>query len=208
MDFPDVTLATVILWLDLVGTFVFGLSGGMLAVRRNLDLFGIIVLATAAATAGGAIRDIALGDTPPAVLRDLRYLLATLAAGLSAFFFHRLIEMLSKPVMLLDAIGLGVFAVTGSQKALDFGLSAPSACLIGVLTAVGGGVLRDILVAEVPRVLREEVYAVAAILGAAMVVLGTSLGWSPVTTAGIGFALTVVVRVLSVRFGLRMPRAR
>lgn len=208
MDIPDISLPTVMLWLDLTGTFVFGLSGGMLAVRRRLDLFGVIVLATAAATAGGAIRDMAIGDQPAAVLRDPRYLIAALAAGLAAFLGHRIVERLRKPVMLLDALGLGVFAVSGTQKALVFGLNPAAACLIGVLTAVGGGVVRDVLVAEIPRVLCEEIYAVAAILGTVVVILGQGFGWPPLAVAVAGVAVTFVVRVLSVRLGLRIPRAR
>jgi uncharacterized membrane protein YeiH len=208
MDLPPTSLTMLALSLDLIGTFVFGLSGGMLAVRRRLDLFGVIVLSTAAATAGGAIRDMAIGDQPAAVLQDPRILLAALAAGLVAFLAHRWVERLNKPVMLLDALGLGVFAVSGTQKALDFGLNSAAACLIGVLTAVGGGVVRDLLVTEIPRVLREDVYAVAAILGAALVALGAHLGWPPPLTAALGIALTFVVRVASVRLGLRIPRAR
>ncbi len=203
MDFDNLAL-----WLDLIGTFVFGLSGGVLAVRRNLDLFGVIVLASAAATAGGAIRDMAIGAQPAAVLQDERYLLAALAAGIVAFVAHRTIEKLSKPVMLFDAVGLGVFAVSGAQKALLFELGPAPACLIGVLTAVGGGAVRDLLVAEVPRVLREEIYAVAAIVGTILVVAGNHFDWPPLLTAIVGFAATFAIRLLSVRYGLRMPRAR
>ncbi|NPD14075.1 trimeric intracellular cation channel family protein [Xinfangfangia sp. D13-10-4-6] len=199
--------ASLLWWLDMTGTYVFGLSGGMLAVRRQLDLFGVIVLATAAATAGGVIRDMAIGDQPAAMLRDPSYLLVTLLAGLTAFFFHRLIECASKPVMLLDALGLGTFTVAGTQKALIFGLHPAAACVIGVLTAVGGGVIRDLLVTEIPRVLREEIYAVAAIIGAGLVILGDHLGWSPLLTTSIALLATFFIRVLSVRLNLRIPRA-
>lgn len=208
MELPPFVLSALPLWLDLIGTFVFGLSGGMLAVRRQLDLFGVVVLSVAAASAGGVIRDMAIGDTPVAMLRDGRYLALAVAAGLVAFLAHRQVERLNKPVMLLDALGLGVFAVSGSQKALMFGLGPVQACLLGVLTAVGGGAVRDLLVAEVPRVLREEVYAVAAILGAAVVVGGAALDLPVLMTATAGVALTFVVRVLSVRLGLRIPRAK
>lgn len=208
MMLPEFSVTPLVLGLDLVGTFVFGLSGGMLAVRRQLDLFGIMVLATAAAAAGGAIRDMAIGDQPIAFLRNNLYLLVTIAAGLVSFFFHRLIERFDKPVMLLDAVGLGVFAVSGTQKALGFGLSPASACLIGVLTAVGGGVIRDLLVAEVPRVLREEIYAVAAICGALIVVIGASLGWPMAETAVAAATITIALRIASVRLGWKIPRAR
>ncbi|WP_112311626.1 trimeric intracellular cation channel family protein [Pseudogemmobacter bohemicus] len=207
MDWVAADYSSLLWWLDMTGTFVFGLSGGMLAVRRQLDLFGVIVLATAAATAGGAIRDMAIGDQPAAVLRDPSYLLVTFAAGLTAFFLHRLIERASRPVMLLDALGLGTFTIAGTQKALIFGLHPASACMIGVLSAVGGGVVRDLLVTEIPRVLREEIYAVAAIIGAVLVVLGDRSGWPPLATAAIALAATFLIRILSVRLGLRIPRA-
>ena len=207
MTFFHTDYTVIIYWLDLIGTFVFGLSGGTLAVRRQLDLFGVIVLATAAASAGGVIRDVMLGAQPAALLQNPSYLFVTFASGLSAFFFHRQIERLNKPVMLLDALGLGVFAVAGTQKALAFGLHPAAACVVGVLTAVGGGVVRDLLVTEVPRVLREEVYAVAAILGSILVVIGLSFNWSPVLTTLTGVSATFAIRVLSVRLGLRIPRA-
>ncbi len=195
------------LWLDLLGAFVFGLSGAMLAVRRNLDVFGIAVLAAAAALAGGMLRDIAIGDTPPAALSDTRYLLAALAAALCAFVAHRLIERLDKPVMVLDAMGLGLFAVSGCRTAILAGLDPLAAILLGILTAVGGGALRDLLVAEVPRVLREEVYALAALLGAAIVVLGDNFGIDAGWTAVVGTGAAAGFRILSVLRGWHAPRA-
>ena len=161
--------------LDLLGTFVFGLSGGLLAVRRGLDLVGVLALATAAALAGGMLRDVLLGATPPAALAQSRYLLTAGGAGLAAFLAAPLFERLGKPVVVLDALGLGLFAVTGCRKALDHGLDPLACLLLGVLTAVGGGALRDLLVAEVPRVLREEVYALAACL---LRLVSVARGWS------------------------------
>lgn len=202
MDAPALGLT-----LDLLGTFVFGLSGGTLAVRRGLDLVGVLALSVAAALAGGMIRDVLLGATPVAALADARYLLAALAAGLVAFLAHPLVERLGKPVMAFDALGLGLFAVTGCRKALAYGLDPLPALLLGVLTAVGGGAVRDLLVAEVPRVLREEIYALAALVGAGIVVLGEALGWpdAPVTLAGVAAAF--VLRVVSVRRGWSAPRS-
>lgn len=193
--------------LDLLGTFVFGLSGGMLAVRRGLDLVGVLALATAAALAGGLARDALLGATPAAALADGRYLLAAGLAGLAAFLAHPLLERLGKPVMAFDALGLGLFAVTGASKALDAGLGPLPCLLLGVLTAAGGGVARDLLVAEVPRILREEVYALAALLGAGIVVLGARLQWPPDATAFAGVLAAFALRVVSVRFGWRAPRS-
>lgn len=195
------------LWLDLLGTFVFGISGAMLAVRRRLDVFGIAVLAVAAGLAGGMIRDIALGSTPPAALADPRYLFAALGAAACAFFGHRTLARLNKPVMALDALGLGLFAVSGCRKALALGLDPLPAILLGILTAVGGGALRDLLVTETPRVLREEVYALAAMIGAVMVVAGQSFGLPDLWTSVAAVATTVVVRLVSVRRGWQAPRA-
>jgi uncharacterized membrane protein YeiH len=192
--------------LDLLGTFVFGLSGGMLAVRRGLDLVGVLALATAAALAGGLLRDALLGLTPAAALADGRYLLASLLAGLAAFLAHPVLARLGKPVMVFDALGLGLFAVTGCGRALDAGLGPLPCLLMGVLTAVGGGIVRDLLVAEVPRVLREEIYALAALLGAAVLLVGSTLG-APDAGAVMGVILAFLLRVLSVAFGWRAPRS-
>lgn len=195
------------LLLDLAGTFVFGISGAMLAVRRGLDIFGIAVLAVSAALAGGMVRDVMLGAVPPASLANPSYLLAALASALCVFFGHRLLERMSKPVMVLDAMGLGLFAVGGCRKALLYGLDPLPAVLLGVLTAVGGGVVRDVLVAEVPRVLREEVYALAALVGASVVVLGGALGLSEPVTLIAGIVSAFLLRVLSVWFSWQAPKA-
>jgi uncharacterized membrane protein YeiH len=142
-----------------------------------------------------------------AALGTSHTLLAAFAAALCVFFFHRLIEKLSKPVMVLDAIGLGLFAVSGARKALDFGLDPLPAVVLGVLTAVGGGAVRDLLVAETPRVLREEVYALAALLGAVIVVAGDRIGADPLPVLILGAALAAFVRILSVLRGWQAPKA-
>ena len=195
------------LWLDLLGTFVFGLSGAMLAVRRQLDAFGVTVLAVAAALSGGMLRDVLLGGTPPAALEDGRYLAAAIGAAACVFFGHRVIARLNKPVMVLDALGLGLFAVSGCHKALLVGLDPVPAIILGVLTAVGGGAVRDILVAEVPRVLREEVYALAALVGAVVVVAGAALQIPGPLAAGVGAIAAALIRIVSVWRGWRAPRA-
>lgn len=193
--------------IDLVGTFAFGLSGAMVAVRRQLDLFGILVLAAATGVAGGMIRDLLLGDLPPEALHDTWPLVVACLAGVCGFFFGPLIERLNRPVMLLDAVGLGVFAVAGCQKALASGLNAPGAVLLGMMTAVGGGVLRDVMAAEIPRVLREDVYALAALAGAAIYVIGLRLGASEPVMTVCAVPLSFAIRVASVRYGWKLPRA-
>ncbi|WP_246337968.1 trimeric intracellular cation channel family protein [Azospirillum oleiclasticum] len=200
-------VSSLVLVMDLAGVFIFGLSGGTLAVRHRLDLFGVLVLSMAAALAGGVARDLLLGAAPPATFRDDRYLWAALASGLAAFFFHRPILRLVKPVMVLDAAGLGLFTVAGCSKALDYGMEPLPAVLLAVITACGGGVLRDLLVTEIPRVLREEIYAVAALLGAVIVVAGGRLGLPDLPVAIAAVAATFALRVVSVVRGWSAPRA-
>ena len=162
---------TSLLVLDLLGVFVFALSGATLAVQRQLDAFGVLFLASVAALGGGVARDVLLGDLPPAALRDARYLLVPLVAAAAVFFFSPMVERLAGAVRLFDAAGLGLFVVAGTTKALDAGLGAVPAVALGCLTGIGGGVLRDVLAGVVPVVLRREVYAVPAILGATVVVV-------------------------------------
>ncbi|MCW2242842.1 trimeric intracellular cation channel family protein [Azospirillum canadense] len=200
-------ISSLLLAMDLTGVFIFGLTGGTMAVRRQLDIFGVIVLSMVTALAGGLLRDLMIGAVPPASLRDDRYLIAALLSGLVAFFFHPQINRLVKPVMVLDAAGLGLFAVAGCGKALTYGLTPVPAVLLGVLTACGGGVVRDVLVAEVPRVLREEIYAMAALLAAVIVIAGAELGL-PRTPVAIAAALAgFLLRVVSVWRGWSAPRA-
>ncbi|MGQ9365547.1 trimeric intracellular cation channel family protein [Azospirillum sp. ST 5-10] len=198
---------TLLLWMDLIGVFVFGLSGGTLAVRHRLDVFGVLVLAMAAALAGGVVRDAILGSVPPATFRDDRYLWAAVASGLAAFFFHPVVNRLGKPVMVLDALGLGLFAVAGCQKALLYGLAPLPAAVIAVITGIGGGVLRDVLVSEIPRVLREEIYASAALLAALVVIAGSRLDLPDLPVAAVAVAAAFLLRVVSVLRNWSAPRA-
>ena len=172
MDVPPGFNPTLILVLNLAGTFVFGISGGLAAVRARLDLLGVVVLATVVALAGGITRDLLIG-TPPATVRDWRYLAAAGLAGLVCFFAGSVLERFERSVMVFDAIGLSLFAVTG---ALQFGLGPAQAVLLGTVTGVGGGMLRDLLLGEIPTVLREGLYAVPAMLGAAVLVVGEEAG--------------------------------
>lgn len=197
----------LVLVLDLTGTFVFALAGATAGVRRQLDIFGVLVLAFAAACAGGIMRDVLIGATPPAAISDWRYLATSLIAGLIAFRWHEEIERMSNPVRMLDAAGLALFAVAGAQKALAFELNALMAALLGMLTGIGGGVVRDVLLAQVPTVLRSDLYAVAALLGATIVVLGDLLGVLPVVSAVVGAAFCFSLRVMAIRRGWHLPTA-
>jgi uncharacterized membrane protein YeiH len=195
--------------LDLVGIFVFALSGGLLAVRKNMDIFGICVLAEATALGGGVMRDLVIGATPVVAFTNLGYFVTPLLAALVVFFLHPEVERINRAVQTLDALGLGLFCVTGTAKAHDYGLGPVASMALGMLTATGGGVIRDVLADEMPSLLRwdREIYAVPALVGSAMVVV--LIGSGQLTTAtGTAAALTAfVLRMLALRYGWRAPRA-
>lgn len=195
----------MLLVLDLVGMFVFGLAGATAAVRQRVDLFGVLVIAFATASAGGILRDLIIGAVPPATFRDWRYLAAALLAGLVTFIWHRTIERLSNPVRVFDAAGLGLFAVAGAQKALAFGLQPAMAALLGMLTGIGGGIVRDLLLSRVPVVFHGEIYALAALAGATVVVTGHWLQWPALPTAIGGAVLCFVLRIGAMRFKWVLP---
>lgn len=194
-----------VLVLDLVGTFVFALSGGVAGVRRHLDLFGVFVVSFAAGNLGGVIRDLLIGSIPPAAIQDWRYSTVSLLAGAAAFFWYPAIRRLQGHILILDAAGLALFAVSGTQKALDFGMNPLTAPLLGMLTGIGGGIVRDLLVGEVPWVLRSELYAVAAIAGALVIVIGHLLGLPPLLTAITGALLCFGLRFLAIQRGWKLP---
>jgi uncharacterized membrane protein YeiH len=191
--------------LDFIGTFAFAISGALVAVRHRLDLFGVLVLSFAAATAGGIVRDVLLGATPPTSIVDWRYLAVSMLAGLLTFYRHQQVERMRNPVQWFDAVGLALFAVLGADKALAAGLGPVGAVMLGVLTGIGGGITRDVLVAEVPHVLRRELYAVAALAGATVVVAGAALGLPSAPVAVAGAVLCFGVRWLAIRRGWRLP---
>jgi uncharacterized membrane protein YeiH len=156
--------------LDLLGVFAFALSGGLVAVKKRLDLFGVLVLASAAALGGGIMRDVLIGRVPPTGISDWRLLTGAIVAGLVTFLYHPGVERISRFVRVLDAVGLAVFAVGGSLTALGAGANAIPAVIFGGITAVGGGMVRDVLAGQVPEVLRREMYALPALLGSILVV--------------------------------------
>lgn len=193
--------------LDLAGTFVFALSGAMAGVQRKLDVFGVLVLSFVAANTGGLSRDILIGAIPPGAINDWHYLGVSLLAGIITFFFPSALTRRWNPVLLFDAAGLSLFAVSGAHKALLYGLNPVSATLLGMLTGIGGGVARDVLLAEVPTVLRADLYAVAALVGAAVVVIANRLQLPADIAALVGAALCFGLRVLAIRLGWRLPVA-
>jgi uncharacterized membrane protein YeiH len=193
---------------DLVGTFVFALSGAMAGVNHRLDLFGVLVLSFAAGNSGGIARDLLIGAVPPAAVRDWRYIAVSVLAGLITFYWYRIAKRLHSPVLVFDAAGLALFAVSGAGKALAAHAGPVGATLLGMLTGIGGGMARDVLVREVPVVLRTEVYAVAALIGAAVVVVGNMLHLPSSGAATVGAVLCFGIRFIAMRRGWQLPIAR
>jgi uncharacterized membrane protein YeiH len=194
--------------LDLAGTFVFALSGAMAGVRHKLDLFGVLVLSFAAANTGGITRDVLIGAVPPGAISDWHYVGVSLLAGLVTFWCPTEITRPAKAMLLFDAAGLALFAVSGAHKALSYGLNPVMATLLGMLTGIGGGMARDVLLAEIPTVLRADLYAVAALVGAAIVVIANVLKLPAGPAALAGALLCFGLRVLALRNGWRLPVAK
>jgi uncharacterized membrane protein YeiH len=192
---------------DLAGTFVFALSGAMAGVNRRLDVFGVLVLSFVAANTGGITRDILIGAVPPGAISDWHYLAVSLAAGAIPFCFPSALIRSRNPVLLFDAAGLAFFAVSGAHKALTYGLNPIMAISLGVLTGIGGGMARDLLLTEIPIVLRADLYAVAALAGATIVVIANVLQLPSVGAALVGAALCFGLRVLAMRRGWHLPVA-
>ena len=194
--------------LDLTGTFVFALSGALAGARRELDLFGVLVLSFAAGNSGGITRDLLIGAVPPGAVGDWRYLGVSLLAGIVTFYFSPLIARMSNPILIFDAAGLALFAVTGASKALTHGLNPEMAIALGVMTGIGGGMVRDVLLAEIPTVLRAELYAVAALAAAGIVVIGHLLQLPIAPVTAVALISCVSLRVMAIRRGWRLPVAK
>lgn len=200
---------SVLLALDLTGTFAFALNGALTALRvARLDIVGVVTLGMITAIGGGIIRDVMLNALPPATFRDWRYLAVAAVGGLIAFAFGRRLELLSTPITVLDAAGLSLFAVTGANKALELGLGPVQAVLLGALTGVGGGTVRDVLVRQIPSVLSSGLYAIPALIGAAATVGVTELHRYGLASAIGAAALCFAVRMAGVHFGIDAPRPR
>lgn len=193
--------------LDLTGTFVFALNGALTAVRAaRLDIVGVVTLGMITGLGGGIVRDVLLGSLPPATFRDWRYLALAAAGGLIAFTLSRRLDRLAMPILVLDAVGLSVFAVIGASKALSFDLGIGQAIILGAVTGVGGGTIRDVLVGRVPTVLRSDLYAIPALLGATVTVITIRAGVYGVPAALGAAAVCFAVRMLGVRYGLQAPQ--
>lgn len=202
-----VNFSALVLVLDLSGVFVFALSGALAGVRHRFDLFGVLVLSFAAANSGGITRDVLIGAVPPPGIADWRYIVVPILAGLATFKWGEIIDRMRSAVQIFDAGGLALFAVSGALKALDFGAGPVTAVLLGMLTGIGGGMVRDVLTAEAPTVLRGDIYAVAAMAGASVVVLGRMVGMPTAGVAVTGAFLCFGLRFIAIRRRWQLPVA-
>lgn len=203
---PDSAAALVV--LDLLGIFVFAISGALVAVRKGFDVFGVLVLAGTTGLGGGFLRDVLIDATPPAALADWRYLIVPFGAGLLTFVFHPTVGRLERVVTVFDAFGLSLFCVTGALKAVEYGLGPVPAALMGMVTGIGGGMVRDLLAGRPPDVFSGNLYATPALAGAAIAVVLDHTGQPFALVATAGFGICLVLRLLAVVLDIRAPKPR
>ncbi len=198
---------TIIYTLDMIGTAAFAASGAWVGVRKHMDLFGVLVLGMVTAVGGGTLRDLFLGDIPPSSLMNETHLYLSILVSLIVFFSRHRFEIVEKPLLYFDAIGLGTFVVIGTTKALNFEMGWLIAVLMGVMTGTAGGVMRDVLANQVPLILRHEIYASACIAGATLLLLLEHVGTSRPIAALLAAALVITVRLLAIRYDWTLPRS-
>jgi uncharacterized membrane protein YeiH len=196
-----------IFFLDVAGTFLFAVEGAIVAADAGFDVFGILVMSFSTALVGGVARDLLIGAVPPQAIKDWRYPAIAFAGGIATFLWHRYLLAIPRPVFIgLDAAALSLFAIAGAEKALDFGINPFAAALMGTLTGVGGGTLRDIFLARVPIILRADVYATAALTGAATMIIARKLGLPPIAAALLGGVTCFALRIVAVWQHWALPR--
>lgn len=193
--------------LDWIGTFVFALSGGLLGVKKNFDLFGVLFLSFVVAVFGGMIRDVLIGATPPVAITDISYFTIAMIGGIITFYWHPKVWLLKRQILLLDAVGLALFAVVGAQKAIDYGINPVMAALLGMLSGIGGGMTRDVLAGEIPFVLQGDLYALAALAAGAIVSVGTLVEVPSTYLMLTGATVCIFLRLMAIYRGWRAPVA-
>jgi uncharacterized membrane protein YeiH len=194
--------------LDWVGTLAFALSGGLLGVQKRFDLFGVLFLSFVVSVVGGMMRDVLIGAIPPVAIADIHYFAIAMIGGLITFYLYPTVASLQRQILLLDAVGLALFAVTGAQKAIDHGINPLMAAILGMLTGIGGGMTRDVLAGDIPFVLRGDLYAIAALAGGAIVSIGTVMGVQPTYPMLLGAAVCIFLRLMAIYYNWRAPVAR
>jgi uncharacterized membrane protein YeiH len=196
---------TLLYLLDLVGTAAFAASRAWLGVRRNKDLFGVLVHGLVSAVGGGTLRDLLVGDIPPFSLQDETYLYVAITAALIVFVNRERFSLIEKPLLYLDAVGLGLFVVIGTLKALDFHLGFMGAVLMGVMTATAGGLIRDVLANQVPLILRREIYASACLVGGTLLVMLEQADVARSIAAPLAAMTVITIRLLAIRYNWSLP---
>ncbi|MFT5165248.1 MAG: putative membrane protein YeiH [Saprospiraceae bacterium] len=197
---------TLIYSLDLIGTFVFAISGTLAAAEKRFDIFGAAVLAFVTAVGGGTIRDLMIGNTPVGWMKDLNYLLCIGLAIPASYFFRSYIQRLRKTMFLFDTIGIALFTVLGVKTTLAIGLSPVIAVMMGTVSAVFGGVLRDVFSNEVPLIFRKEIYATACIIGGLCYLLILKTGLAEDWVIFLTVLIVIGIRILAVKKGLSLPK--
>jgi uncharacterized membrane protein YeiH len=193
--------------VDLMGAFVFAVEGAMAGIRGQLDLLGLLVVSFATALGGGMIRDVLIGAIPPNSVRDWRYPATAFAGGGAVFFFYQFFQQVPSQLMItFDAVGLSLCAIAGAGKALEFGINPMLSVLMGAVTGVGGGTIRDILLNRVPGVLQTDVYAAAALAGAIVVVVGMRLKMPRTLVMTAGAVVCFVLRMVAVWRHWNLPK--
>jgi uncharacterized membrane protein YeiH len=194
--------------LDIIGTFAFAISGALVASKKDFDLFGVIIIAFITAVGGGMLRDVLINAHPINWIGDLNYIWTILAAVVFTFLFKSKIAPLSKTMFLFDTIGIGVFTLLGIQKGLSFDLHPFVALVMGMVSAVMGGVLRDVLTNEVPLIFKKEIYASACLSGGIVYLITNYFG----ATEWIQFTATVltviIIRLFAVKYHLQLPKIK
>ena len=201
-------LHTLTAVLDWVGTLVFAFSGALVGVQKKFDLFGVLFLAFVVAVVGGMARDVLIGAVPPVAITDIHYFLISIAGGLIIFWWYPRVATLQRQILLFDAVGLSLFAVTGTRKAIEYGINPVMAAILGMITGIGGGMTRDVLAGDVPFVLRGDLYALAALAAGVTVSLGHVLGIAPLAPMLLGGGICVFLRLMAIYRGWRAPVAR
>lgn len=198
----------IITIFDCLGTFAFALSGGLLGVRKRFDLFGVLFLSFVVSVSGGLVRDVLIQAMPPVAITDMRYIVISMVAGLITFFWSSLVALHQRFVLMLDACGLALFAVVGTQKAMEYGINPLMAAILGMFSGIGGGMVRDVLAGEIPFVLRADLYALAALAGGAIVAVGSVLSLAPSYTMLAGAGICIFLRVMAIYYKWRAPLPR
>jgi len=198
MSMASTMLTSPVEIMDWLGTFAFALSGGLLGVQKRFDLFGVLFLSFVVAVVGGLIRDVLIGAIPPVAITEIHYFCIAIIGGLVTFYWYSKVASLRRQILLLDALGLGLFAVIGAQKAIDHGINPLMAAIMGMLTGIGGGMTRDVLAGDVPFVLKGDLYAIAALSAGAIVAIGHVAKFPPFYAMLLGAAACVFLRLMAI----------